>query len=72
MNIRELSLGSLVIIEVDGIEYGPCEVVKLNTDTLTVLWDDNLLCAKHDKVNGLPITGDILRHIGFIESNERA
>ena len=50
MNIRELSLGSLVIVEIDGIEHGPCEVVKLNADTLTVLWGDNLMCAKHDKV----------------------
>ena len=30
------------------------------------------MCAKHDKVGGMPITGDILRHLGFIESDERA
>ena len=72
MNIRELSLGSLVIVEIDGIEHGPCEVVKLNADSLSVLWGDNLMCIKHDKVNGFPITGDILCHLGFIASDEKA
>lgn len=72
MNIRELSLGSLVIVEIDGIEHGPCEVVKLNSDTLNALWGDNLLSVNHDKVSGLPITGDVLRHLGFIKSDERA
>ncbi len=71
-NIRELSLGSLVIVEIDGIEYAPCEVVKLDADTLTVLWGEISMCSKHDKVRGLPIAGDILSHLGFVESDERA
>lgn len=69
MNKSELSLGSLVVVDTDGVESAPCEVVELKKYMLSIRQGGSCRFVSYDSVKGFPVTGDTLRHLGFTDSD---
>ena len=88
MNIRELSIGSLVcFFEPDGTQY-MCEVTEINVKVglriLDRLYNDinaeperklkkgDIIKLPNGRINGIPIYENFLRMLDFIESDEKS
>lgn len=88
MNIRELSIGSLVcFFDPDGTQY-MCEVTEINVKVglriLDKLYNDinseperkqkkgDIIKIPNGRINGIPIYENFLRMLDFIESDEKS
>lgn len=88
MNIRELSIGSLVcFFDPDGTQY-MCEVTEINVKVglriLDILYNDinaeperklkkgDIIKLPNGRINGIPIYETFLRMLDFIESDEKS